>query len=86
MKANFDLGTILRVKPNLSPSGKTIEPTTKFVVVVSVTRAGTPKVAPLKGDLHPILPAENSSSQTKNMHWSNSGWRVYGHDTEIYIE
>lgn len=88
MKTILDVGTVLRVKPNFNlSSGKFVEPSTKFVIVISVSKAGTPKVMPLRGDAEPILPIVGEAVHTndKNMHWSKECWKVYGHDTEIYI-
>lgn len=86
MKTTFAIGTILRVKPKfVLKSGNFIEPTTKFVMVISITKAGTPQVIPLEGDIEPILPVEQiKNNYYKNMHWSKEGWKVYGHNTEIY--
>lgn len=88
MKTILDVGTVLRVKPNFNlSSGEFVEPSTKFVIVISVSKVGTPKVMPLGGDTEPILPiGEAVHTNDKNMHWSKEGWNVYGHNTEIYIK
>ena len=80
MKTNFEIGTILHVKPIFDlKTGENIEPTTKFVRVISITKAGTPQVIPLNEDLSP----SQFAKYYKNMRWSNNGWKVYGHYTEI---
>ncbi len=78
----MEKGTVIRVKPTLDlKTGKYIEPTTKFVVVVGNSPKGCPIVRPLDKDESEIL-------YNKIMHWSSKSecWRVYGHDTEIYSE
>lgn len=82
-KSVFEVQTILCVKPKFDlNNGQTIEPTTKFVKVFAVTKNGTPQVIPLNDDL---TPQDSAERYYKNMKWSNNGWKVYGHYTEIYV-
>lgn len=80
-KINMQEGTILKVKPNfVLKTGEIIESSVKFVVVVSKTSRGTPRVRPLGKSDDDIL-------YDKVMKWSKKSncWRVYGHDTEVYF-
>lgn len=77
-KTVLPVGTLLKVLPKTDlKSGKVSYPGTEFVLVVGRSPKGLPIVKPL-GNEDPLY--------NKIMHWSKTGWRVYGHDTIIYTK
>ncbi len=78
MKTYYHTGTVLQVEYN-------DESIIKFVLVLGHTKNGTPQVAPVEMiDGVPTLD-DRYESYIKTMHWSSSGWRVYGRNVSTYI-
>ena len=75
-KIPYPVGMILRVLPNEDEE----QAAEKFVLVVEVTKAGTPVVVPVDR-----AGLKKNPGYPKNMSWSSiTGWRVYGCNTEIF--
>ncbi len=75
------IGTILHIKPSIDKkTGRMKKAATEYVKVIEVSTAGTPKVVPYNLNVGEIYPGGRPD---KNMHWSKTGWQVYGHETEI---